>query len=177
MTMVDEEILAGGLQRAADEFVGTPGAAERILAIARADEPAKDRGGVKAFIHRTGRTRTIILAAALLILVTAISVPLVRYEGAPPAARALKTVHGGATPLSPQGDSTGVTVGRESVPGGSLAITGSGSGFGPSAAATTAVQKIESTGTGEAHCRRRTCVDDAEEVEQPRRKGWRTRRE
>lgn len=145
MTMVDEEILAGGLRRAADEFVGTPDAAERILAIARADEPADDRGRTAALIHRTGRTRTILLAAAMLILVTAISVPLVRDEGGPPAERALKTVHGDATPLPQRGASTGVTVGRESAPGGSLAVAGSG--FGQSAAATTAVQKIESTGT------------------------------
>ena len=141
MTLIDEEVLTRELHRAADALVFAPDTADRILAVALAEEAHDRRNRAADIVHRSRRPATILLAAAALVLVAAISVPLVRGESGRPATSALKTIHG-APSFSP---STGSTVTRGSASGDQKTLTGTD--FGTSTAGTSVGQKIESTGT------------------------------
>jgi hypothetical protein len=93
--MIDEAVLRRALVEAADEFKVSSEARERILDAAQEDAPEVRVARGPTFLRPQGRTRSILVAAALLLVVGAISWPLLRSErGNSPSASAPRTVHG-----------------------------------------------------------------------------------
>jgi len=95
LTMIDEAVLRCALVDAADEFKVSSEAREKILEAAREDVPEVRVARGPVFLRPQGRTRSILVAAALVLVVGAISWPLLRSErGTSPGALAPRTVHG-----------------------------------------------------------------------------------
>lgn len=82
MSIIDEDLLADALHRAADSFEISHDAKERIVAEAHATDKSQSATRVSKALHAVGRGRTILLAAALIVAVSGISLPLLRGEGA-----------------------------------------------------------------------------------------------
>lgn len=139
MTMIDEGILRDALFRAAAECEVSDLAKAAILGAAAVDEVTPRRRLVPDVIREPGRPRTLFAVAAVLVLVSAIAVPLFRGEALAPAKLSTTptTVRGEASPVAPNS----LSVGTALLPP-AEAKTLTSTGF---AAATT--QKIESTGT------------------------------
>ncbi|HEY5265790.1 MAG TPA: DUF4349 domain-containing protein [Acidimicrobiales bacterium] len=143
MNMIDEDVLTNTLHDVADSFEISHEAVERIVAEAASVGETPRLVHLPAFVHNQSRARLTLVAAALVLVVGAVSVPLFRNEGgsttnfaigklAPPPS-SQKVVHGSA-PYSPtSGSTTGIT------------ITGSGLSSTPTSLSIS--QKIESTGT------------------------------
>src|SRR5664280_3458521 len=95
--MIDEAVLRRALVGAAGEFKVSSEARERILDVAREGAPEVRAARGPTFLRPQGRTRSILVAAALVLVVGAISWPLLRSErGTSPGALAPRTVHGGS---------------------------------------------------------------------------------
>ena len=93
--MIDEAVLRRALVGAAGEFKVSSEARERILDVAREGVPEVRAARGPTFLRPQGRTRSILVAAALLLVVGAISWPLLRSErGTSPSASAPRTAHG-----------------------------------------------------------------------------------
>lgn len=111
MTTFDEEMMRRALQEAADDFVISDGALERILDEARDTASRDDGPRIRAFIRRNGRGRSSILAAAACVVLLAVALPLFNSEGPAKSTSALDfgaakhvSVQGGAaTPDAPAG--------------------------------------------------------------------------
>jgi hypothetical protein len=141
MTMIDEETLRRSLADAANEFEISDEAAAYILATAARDEAIPRASRVPTFVRQPGRPRTFLAAAAIILIVTAIAVPLLRSES-PSNLAAIKAPNEDS--LSQSG-AQNLTVAPGSAAAPSAAANGksvTGSGF---AGSTT--QKIESQGT------------------------------
>jgi hypothetical protein len=111
MNPFDEEELQRALREAASGFAISHDAMERILDEARGlPAPVKQRR-IHAFVERTGRARSSVMAAAACVVVLAVAVPLVNAES--PALNSAdgahrSTVHDNALPYSAQG--SGLTI-------------------------------------------------------------------
>jgi hypothetical protein len=146
MTMIDEDELRRSLANAANEFEISDDAVANILTTAARDEAGPRKNPVPAFVRQPGRPRTFLAAAAVILALTAIAVPLLRSE---PHSPTLAAPHGpGGLSKSPS-SSQNLTVvhGTTSAPAATSTASTSlktvtGSGFAGSNA-----QKIESTGT------------------------------
>jgi hypothetical protein len=138
MTLIDEEVLRDALRDAATECEVSDLAKATILEIADVEEAAPRRRFVPDAVREPGRARTLLAVAAVLVLVTAIAVPLLRGESPSPANRSATptTVHGGvAFTVTPSAPSEGALA-----PSPEKALSGTGLAVSTS-------QKIESTGT------------------------------
>lgn len=82
MTMIDEGLLASALREAADKFAITEGAAERILEAARHASAERGPSRTLAFARRPSRGRALLAAAAAVVALGGIALPLLRSEGA-----------------------------------------------------------------------------------------------
>ena len=80
MTMIEEGALIDALRGAADQFEISTEAADRILGAAQAAAPRARALRLPAFV-REGRGRSFLVAAALILVVGGISLPLLRNEG------------------------------------------------------------------------------------------------
>lgn len=103
MTTFDEEMMKRALREAADDFVVSDEAVERILDEARGTATADASPRIRAFIQRNGRGRSTILAAAACVVLLAVAVPLLNSEVAPKKFNAIPDVHG---PAAPNGEKT-----------------------------------------------------------------------
>jgi len=144
MTMIDEDELTAALATLANDFAVSDAAAQRILVAA-----TESGGTVRAIqwpsIVRRGRARSILVAAALVVTVGAISIPLLRQEGSPSRFAA---VHGPASLVTKNNGSSVITSSNAQDTAGAsksatrLGIagvtTGSGASVGP---------KVESSGS------------------------------
>ncbi|HEV3268236.1 MAG TPA: DUF4349 domain-containing protein [Acidimicrobiales bacterium] len=152
MTMIDEDVLSKALNEAANEFEVSTRASDRILAEAEAIEPPKRSNRVPTLISEPSRGRTYLVAAAIVVVVAGVSVPLIRSESSPN-----RTVVSGAT-LPPSNSAkqlstvSGSGFASPSTPspshGNGEALTASGATASTKSASTNTVsQKIESTGS------------------------------
>ena len=145
--MIDEGLLVDALGEAANAFEISTEAADRILRQARASEPGPRPTRAPAFV-RQGRARVILMAAALILVVGAISWPLLRLEGG--SSRNVSAQHG-VVGLSVQG--TGSQGAASPNPGGSptfsaaLGAKTAVTNTSTAAAALTGSTKIESNGS------------------------------
>ncbi|MFZ0769314.1 MAG: DUF4349 domain-containing protein [Acidimicrobiales bacterium] len=80
MTMIDEQELREALGAAAEEFTISDEAIARILDEARVEEPEHRTRRVPSFVPESRRTRVLVSTAAVLVLASAIAVPLFRGE-------------------------------------------------------------------------------------------------
>ena len=149
--MIDEVVLKRALVDAADGFKVSREARDQILKVANEDEPEARAPRGPTFLHAQGRSRTLLVAAALVLVVGAISWPLLRSEGSnAPTALASRTVHGtGGATLGPS------TAGEKVVQGNPRLNVATGTGFQSGVTLTGAAAdaakvgtspKIESTG-------------------------------
>jgi len=152
MTMIDEDVLINALNEAANEFEVSTRASDRILAEAEANEPPKRSNHVPTLISEPSRGRTYLVAAALIVIVAGVSVPLFRSESIPNGT----VVHGAKLPPfnSRQKLSTvsGSGFASPSTPspghGKGAALTATGASASTTSGSTNTVsQKIESTGS------------------------------
>lgn len=150
--MIDEEVLIHALKDVANTFEVTSDVPDRILAEAQANEPRVRTSHVPTFISQPSRGRTYLVAAALVVIVAGISVPLFRIEGTQNRAAVFggvaptKSVRHGAPgavtrfgPAAPTSSQSALLPPSE----GKLSVTGTGSVNGT----TSVSQKIESNGT------------------------------
>ncbi len=143
MTMIDEETLRRSLADAANEFEISDEAIADILATAARDEAEPRTRFVPAFVRQSGRPRTFLAAAAIILVVTAIAVPLLRSEHQSPIRSASTATHEYSLPAPSGAQNLTVAPGssEDSVSAnGEKSLTGSG--FAGSSS-----QKIESQGT------------------------------
>lgn len=139
MTMIDEDLLRRALVEAGSEFADSHDAVASILEHAKREEETPRVRLVPAIIRTPGRPRTLLLAAAVLVIVTSISAPLIRSETHAPASES-------ALGRASSHGVTGLTVkGPSSVK--KTSLTASGSGFAAPSVPSSANQKIESTGS------------------------------
>lgn len=87
MTMIDEEVLSNALHQTANAFEVSSEATTRILSEATDSAPPTGIIHTPAFIREPGRARSLLAAAVLVLVVGAISVPLLRGEGTPATSR------------------------------------------------------------------------------------------
>ncbi len=90
MNTFDEEALQRALREAADGFSVSDGAVERILDEARHEPGDERQSRIRAFIQRTGATRSTLLAVAACVVVLGVAVPLFRAESPGPSRSALE---------------------------------------------------------------------------------------
>ena len=133
MTMIDEDVLINALNDVANAFEVSTEASDRILAEAEANEPPSRSRHIPTFVSQHSRGRTYLVAAALVVVVASVSVPLFRSEG---NANKVETFGPLGSPHSSQG---GVIT---KSPG--VVINGTGSGV---ALSPTGVGKTAITGT------------------------------
>jgi len=148
MTMIDEQTLTTALADAANAFAVSNEAVERIVSATEASEPKAHEHRWPSFAQQ-GRARNILVAAALVLVVGAISLPIMRDEGghggdntakhpsASSASRSESGVYGTSAPLSSQ--TTQNTFGQVT----RLGVTGSANANSGSSLA----PKIESSGS------------------------------
>lgn len=149
MTLIDEDVLTKALSEYANTFEVSPEAPRRILAAAQSAEPPK-RPHVPAVLRTHHHGRAWLVAAALVVVVAGISVPLFRGEG---TAKKIVVGQEAAPPassnLAPATSGQGLAITANSGAHGSSTSlstkTLTGTGFAPSASSTS--PKIESTGT------------------------------
>jgi hypothetical protein len=143
MTMIDEETLRRSLASAANELVISADAVADILDAAARDEPVPHKNLVPPFVRRPGLPRTILAAAAVIVVVAAIAVPLLRSE---PRSPTLAASHGrGTVSASPSG-AQNLTV-APNTPSPPTATSNSEKTLSGSGFSTSTKKKIESTGT------------------------------
>jgi hypothetical protein len=148
VTMIEEGALIDALRGAADQYAISVEATDRILDAARDAEPRRRPLHAPTFI-REGRGRSLLVAAALVLLVGGISLPLLRSEGGAtkygPALHATKAL---SPTLGIGFSATGVTNSAAQTsgnPSGSVALTATSR----STAATGLSPKVESNGSVE----------------------------
>jgi hypothetical protein len=97
--MIDEGILINALHDVADSFEVSKEATNRILIEAGDSSPESPPSRGVAFLRTPSRSRTILAAAAAVLVIGGISLPLLRHEGGAPATYAAKKfVLGGRPP-------------------------------------------------------------------------------
>jgi hypothetical protein len=144
MTMIDEEYLINALNDVANAFDVSTEASNRILAEAEAMEPPRRAPHVPTFLGQPSRGRTYLVAAAIIVIVAGVSVPLLRNE----SNLNRSAVHGEKLPSGVSGqqsltvNGTGSLSPRAPQKGSSKGVTISGSAL----ASGSVSQKIESTG-------------------------------
>ena len=84
MTMIDEGILSDALRATADAFDVSDAAATRIVNQMRSEEPPPITG-VTRLVRQPGRTRTVLIGAAALVIAVGVGVPLAAHETREPA--------------------------------------------------------------------------------------------
>jgi hypothetical protein len=139
MTMIDEDILRQALRDATNEFHVSDEAIAQILAAGECDDATLRRNLIPSSVRNSGSLRTVLAAAAILVVVSAIAVPLLRSERpSPDISAAKKAFHtpsigasglSAATPNGPRPPAAGVKT-----------LTGTGLAISTS-------QKVESTGS------------------------------
>ena len=150
MSMIDEETLSEALREVANSFDISKEATERILNDAREAEPEPRLLRTPEYIRRQSRGLKLLSAAALVIAVGAISLPLMRDEATPvkSATGAHKIVVHGLAPLgTPTSSQSGLALS-----GTGLSISASGTksvsqGSAAPRGAASLSTKIESTGS------------------------------
>jgi hypothetical protein len=145
VTLIDEETLRSALCDAAGAFSISDEAMARILATAERDEAPPRKNLVPLFVRQPGRPRTLLAAAAILVVLSGITVPLVRgeHQTARVSTNAQGTVHGDASKsLSPGGSSLAERSPTYALLPAPEAGQLTGTGFRASTS-----QKIESTGS------------------------------
>ena len=147
MTMIDEEVLTRALHDAADRVDVSEDAVKHILAEAQVDPATRSRR-VREYFAERPRGRTVLVAAACLVVVGAIALPLLRSEV---VGRPRPTPASTAAPAPPLG-TVGLSVSPNGVAPNGTAISTPASGKSLHATSSTAPaiatsQKIESTGT------------------------------
>ena len=80
MTMIDESVLSKALQSCANEFEVSAVAMSRIIGVARDESDRHESRGFSTFWRHRSKGRTMLVAAALTIVVAAIALPLARGE-------------------------------------------------------------------------------------------------
>lgn len=83
MTMIDEGKLTDALHDVANAFEISKDATDRIVAESRSAAPKPRSFHTPAFVPQPGRNRNILVAAALILVVGGISLPLLRSENSP----------------------------------------------------------------------------------------------
>lgn len=150
MNPIDEDVLTNALHDVANSFDISSDAASRIAIEAASAEATPRLVRLPAFIQNQSRGRVILVAAAFVVVVGAISVPLLRGEESPTRNfSALKSrVHGESSTVH-LFVAPGVKSAAPSPPAGA-AITGNttvvGNGSATSASSPAGSLKIESTG-------------------------------
>ena len=143
MNMIDEDVVTNALHDVADSFEISSEAADRIASEAASVAESSRLIHLPAFVHNQSRARITLAAAALVLVVGAITVPLFRGEGGPARnLSATKSLH--KVPLTGEQFVSGGTAfspGLNSPSG--VALTGTSA----STTSLTVSQKIESTGT------------------------------
>jgi hypothetical protein len=107
MNPFDEEELQRALRESANGFAVSDDAVQRILDEARELPTSVKQRRLHAFVERTGRVRSSVMAAAACVVVLAVAVPLVNAEN--PAAMSAAGAHRSSAQNSAKGYSTGVT--------------------------------------------------------------------
>jgi hypothetical protein len=79
--MIDEDVLINALNDVANAFEVFTEGSDRILAEAEASEPPSRSHHVPTLISQPSRGRTYLVAAALIVIVAGVSIPLFRSEG------------------------------------------------------------------------------------------------
>lgn len=152
MTMIEEDVLINALNDVANAFEVSTEASDRILAEAEANEPPSRARHIPTFVSQHSRGRTYLVAAALVVIVAGVSVPLLRGEGNHNTINAfgpLKSVHssqGGAATKTPGKVSVGgLPANATRLPPGISNTSFTGTGFVGANSITS--QKIESNGS------------------------------
>jgi len=137
MTMIDENSLRDALHSAADEFEVSGHAVEKIMFDALGESRDEPHAGATRFVHRHSRARSLLVVAASILAVGAVSWPLV--------ANTDRGTHSSATFLSPF---VGLTtpLGVAGSVQGSAAVNTSASVAGSATAKSSASLKIQSSG-------------------------------
>jgi len=146
MTEIDEMVLRHELRAAADDLGVSREGIDRILASARPPLADDDPPRILSAVRGRPRRQRLLIAVAMVAVVTAITVPLVRGESTPPLtvhaaglpARAGKTVNGSGYSPTNAGLKFGVAQ-----PNGLVTLSAS---VAPATAAVTSSAKIESNG-------------------------------
>jgi len=145
MNTIDEDVLANALHDVADSFEVSNEAVDRISAEAASRAKASRLVHLPKFVHNQSRSRLTLVAAALVLMVGGITVPLFRGEGTPaPKFSAIKVVH------NPPGETTvsgGVPYSPATTGSGFVATSGSTAPSPPFISPPFISEKIESTGT------------------------------
>lgn len=159
MSTFDEEKLQRALCGAADGFLISEGAIDRILDEARELPSTARQPRVRAFIQRTGPVRSSLMAVAACVVLLVVAVPLFNAESPAPSTNALKDVHGAAVPknqksLTPGAPglvtgtgSTQDVSGEFSVVGSTVTLTDAAAKLLPKGASTTSSLRVEEVGT------------------------------
>jgi hypothetical protein len=145
MTMIDEGILSDALRATADAFDVSDAAATRIVNQMRSEEPPPITG-VTRLVRQPGRTRTVLLGAAALVIAVGVGVPLAAHETHGPATEvrgAVAKVPSASSGLASSGQSGATTLTGSGFVGKSATTKASPAG---TAAPSVRSQKIESTG-------------------------------
>ena len=150
MSMFDEGALIDALSAAANGFEISNDATDRILSEAQASVPAARSFTAPAFLRHPGRARTFVMAAALVVVVSAISLPLLRSEGVQP--KTAVEVHGAEARAGSQLSVTGTGFTKTLVQSprpvsAAASSTSSGSATGLSDSSLSLSPKIESNGS------------------------------
>lgn len=148
MTMIDEEVLRAALRQTADTFEVSSEATHHILSAAMENAPPHGVIHAPAFLREPGRARSLLVAAVLVLIVGAISVPLFRTEHVVKSARL--TAEGLA--VIPYRDAQSLASRSGAVTTNTKVLKGTGTGLQVTVAAAQAVAahlspKIESSGT------------------------------
>jgi hypothetical protein len=122
MTLFDEETLKNALAQAADEFLVSTTAPDRILEHAVASDVAVRPRRIEAIYLRFGRTKSLVLSLAASVVVVAVAVPLFLTEAPSPSFGAIPKVP--ATAKTVQGSA--FLPGQPTNPSPEVSITGTG---------------------------------------------------
>ncbi|HEY5103877.1 MAG TPA: DUF4349 domain-containing protein [Acidimicrobiales bacterium] len=143
MNMIDEDVLTNALHDVADSFEISSEAANRIVSEAATVAASTRLIHLPAFVHNQSRPRLTLAAAALVLVVGGITVPLFRGEGSPAGnLSATKALH--KVPIrGEQSFSGGTAFSPAPISASGVATTGTS----VSTASLSDSQKIKSTGT------------------------------
>lgn len=164
MIVFDEGALIGALHETAESFEITEGATDQILAQALLAGGVAGGSRIQLFLRHYGRGRTSLRFAAAVVVILAMSVPLLRHEGTPAANSAISKLAPGSAGLVANGSNVLPTQGltptkfgyfapsRSPVNTQGTAVTVTGSGFDlssvrSSASASTSSLRVEKVGS------------------------------
>jgi hypothetical protein len=98
--MIDEDVLTEALRNAAEEIEIPAGASERVLAAARTPRPRTSSTRLRAFVPRGGRVRVALVAAVVILVAGAITLPLLATSSSPSKTIAAGPLHVPSIPSS-----------------------------------------------------------------------------